>query len=253
MTRHYNARLGGFTLTELLVVVGVVIVLALLLLPSLQGSRRKGRDAVCKNLLRQIGNGLQMYVHDHDYYPPLTDRSTKSVCFERLYPYSPLNWTNSSWNCPAYVAKGGIISRDLLVEHSVGISYGYNWMGIASWPGRPEAFVENRWGLGFYPSDSQKAAAILAPSEMYAVADARCEQSGPEIAGNIRMTPWKLRYQELAPLHGKGYNILFCDGHIAFVKREDYLYPPRTAANWNCDHQSHPEAWAPRAMWSVER
>ncbi len=42
-----------------------------------------------------------------------------------------------------------------------------------------------------------------------------------------------------------GYNIVFCDGHLSLVKRNDYLFPPRTARNWNRDNQPHPEAWAP--------
>jgi prepilin-type processing-associated H-X9-DG protein len=57
---------------------------------------------------------------------------------------------------------------------------------------------------------------------------------------------------ELTPAHGQGYNIAFCDGHVAFVRRNDYLYPPRSAANWNCDRQPHPETWAPVNLWTVQ-
>jgi prepilin-type processing-associated H-X9-DG protein len=58
---------------------------------------------------------------------------------------------------------------------------------------------------------------------------------------------------EKAPLHGPRYYILFADGHVALVKRSDYLYPPRTARNWNLDNQPHPEAWAPRSEWGVQQ
>jgi prepilin-type N-terminal cleavage/methylation domain-containing protein/prepilin-type processing-associated H-X9-DG protein len=50
----------------------------------------------------------------------------------------------------------------------------------------------------------------------------------------------------------KGYNMLFGDGHVLPVNRSDYLFPPRTAHNWNRDNQPHPEAWAPRQMWAVQ-
>ena len=30
-----------------------------------------------------------------------------------------------------------------------------------------------------------------------------------------------------------------------------YLYPPRTAHNWNRDNQPHPETWAPTTQWMV--
>jgi ATP adenylyltransferase len=31
---------------------------------------------------------------------------------------------------------------------------------------------------------------------------------------------------EMAPPHGQGYNILFGDGHVTVVKRNEYLFPP---------------------------
>ena len=77
------------------------------------------------------------------------------------------------------------------------------------------------------------------------------------------MSPWKYEYHlangrtvihvETAPPHGPGYNMLFVDGHAALVNRSDYLYPPRTAHNWDRDNQPHPEAWAPRSEWVVEQ
>jgi hypothetical protein len=36
------------------------------------------------------------------------------------------------------------------------------------------------------------------------------------------------------------------------VKRSDYLFPPRTARNWNRDNQPHEEVWAPRNLKPVE-
>jgi hypothetical protein len=46
--------------------------------------------------------------------------------------------------------------------------------------------------------------------------------------------------------------MLFGDGHVLLVNRSDYLFPPRTAHDWNRDNQPHPEAWAPRQMWAVQ-
>jgi prepilin-type processing-associated H-X9-DG protein len=112
--------------------------------------------------------------------------------------------------------------------------------------------------LGHLPKNSKKEFGVLAPSQMYAVADARSETVGQGIAGAIKMSPWTsscygyLRGGEADPPHGQGYNILFCDGHMALVKRNDYLYPPRTAHNWNSDNQPHPEAWAPTSLWAVQ-
>lgn len=194
-----------------------------------------------------------MYVHDNNAYPPLAERGTTLVCFDRLYSYCPVSWTNASWNCPSYIANHGVVSRESVVTNSAGISYSYNWMGIAAgFAGCPRSIFELQLGLGHLPKNSKKQPGVLAPSEMYAVADARSETTGQGIAGAIKMQPWSFP-GEAAPAHAACYNILFCDGHVALVRRNDYLYPPRTGSNWNSDNQSHPETWAPKSLWAVQQ
>lgn len=51
----------AFTLLELLVVVAIVAMLAAILLPSLQQSRRQGQAVACLSNMRQLGLALHMY------------------------------------------------------------------------------------------------------------------------------------------------------------------------------------------------
>ncbi|HUA66610.1 MAG TPA: prepilin-type N-terminal cleavage/methylation domain-containing protein [Alphaproteobacteria bacterium] len=251
---HRKRARAGFTLIELLVVIAVIVVVAALLFPALMRSREQAQSTGCRNRLHQIGLALQMYVQDNGWYPPLAQRGTDLLCFDRLLPYDPLSWTNAGWNCPTYMANRGIVSRDLVDNESQGISYAYNWLGYGGgWLGCPES-VHQYLGLGFIPTRPMtEELKVRSPSDMYAVPDARPEILSNGIAGVIKMIPWSdSNINEASPPHAQGYNILFCDGHVTLVTRRDYLFPPRTAHNWNFDNQPHRELWAPPYLWEVQ-
>ncbi len=65
-----NARDKNFTLIELLVVIAIIAILAAMLLPALGRARNQAYSTTCKNQLKQMGTGIEMYAADYNTYTP---------------------------------------------------------------------------------------------------------------------------------------------------------------------------------------
>ncbi len=72
-----GARHGGFTLVELLTVVGITSILMLMLLPSVRRSMRQASSTVCLHNLREVGRALHEYRLDNrGWLPDVSDPSS---------------------------------------------------------------------------------------------------------------------------------------------------------------------------------
>jgi prepilin-type N-terminal cleavage/methylation domain-containing protein/prepilin-type processing-associated H-X9-DG protein len=111
---------NAFTLTELLVVIALIAVLAALLLPAFGRAKESGRGTVCLSNLHQIGIALQLYVQDNANRLPLM--RDKSLTTTNSLPSPDLVLSNYLGNVRVLQCPSD--SRNLF--QTTGSSYSWN-------------------------------------------------------------------------------------------------------------------------------
>jgi prepilin-type N-terminal cleavage/methylation domain-containing protein len=187
----------AFSLLELLVVIGIIVILAALLLPVLSRAKTKARNIACVNQLKQLGVAARLYAEDNGSRLPVAELLPSNPTDPQypllrisdiLAPYaSRVSGTNVSvpvFKCPA--------DNDWFFE-AEGSSYQWN----AGLNGHRIDFGEN-----------SRFAALIVSNGVTIL------QTNGDITRAAESTPLFLDYDDFHPRPPKsGKNVVYMDGH----------------------------------------
>jgi prepilin-type N-terminal cleavage/methylation domain-containing protein/prepilin-type processing-associated H-X9-DG protein len=234
---------AGFTLIELLVVIAIIAILAAILFPVFAQARAKARQATCTSNLKQIGLAFLMYVQDYDETMPYCVNSVGNVdanparAYDQLVqPYVKGRFASTGvdsgiFGCPSDGLDRGIAANGLPFVKRTYSMISAGGRGVA------QADMPDPIGGGRVFSPGRPTAAIPAPANTLLLGEAPAVGNNNVFTSNLsiirldrpvggvnRSQDWGgVNNRPIAPIHNGGWDYLFCDGHVKWMRPESTI------------------------------
>jgi len=209
-------RRAGFTLVELLVVIGIIAILISMLMPVLGKAKDQADRVNCQSKLRQLVTAVRLYAHDYKDWIPQTYGITDPPGPETIPVTTGWLWKSKLmrdkriWICPA----------DPRRQPQLQYSYTYNGRMLV-----PSSASEQDWPTVLPPPHLRKLSSFRKPSTCIVFGEENV--NGP-IVGTYSINDAYFIYYDVTDNRHRGLSSVgYLDGHTGDIPPRIQIYNNR--------------------------